>query len=67
MAYTPEFRSEAVRLYRLGDRGLKPTAREIGCCWRRKRFSVKRRFSNAQGDRSPKMKFEADRRREVTW
>ena len=30
MSYTPEFRSEAVRLYRLGDRGLKPTAREIG-------------------------------------
>ncbi len=30
MAYTPEFRAEAVRLYRLGNRGLKPTAREIG-------------------------------------
>ena len=30
MAYTPEFRAEAVRLYRIGDRGLKATARQIG-------------------------------------
>ena len=30
MAYTPEFRAEAVRLYRLGGRGLRATARQIG-------------------------------------
>lgn len=29
MAYTPEFRTEAVRLYRLGGRGLKATAHQI--------------------------------------
>jgi transposase len=29
MAYTPEFRTEAVRLYRLGGRGIKATARQI--------------------------------------
>jgi len=30
MSYTPEFRTEAVRLYRLGQRGLRATARQIG-------------------------------------
>ena len=30
MAHTPEFRVEAVRLYRLGQRGIKATARQIG-------------------------------------
>ena len=30
MAYTPEFRIEAVRLYRVGGRGIKVTARQIG-------------------------------------
>ena len=30
MAYTPEFRIEAVRLYRLGGRGIKATAHQIG-------------------------------------
>jgi transposase len=29
-AYTPEFRAEAVRLYRLGGRSLQATADEIG-------------------------------------
>ncbi len=29
MAYTPEFRTEAVRLYRLGGRGIKATAHQI--------------------------------------
>ena len=29
MAYTPEFRAEAVRLYRLGGRGIKATAYQI--------------------------------------
>jgi len=29
MAYTPEFRTEAVRLYRLGGRGIKATAYQI--------------------------------------
>jgi transposase len=29
LAYTPEFRTEAVRLYRLGGRGIKATARQI--------------------------------------
>lgn len=29
MAYTPEFRREAVRLYRLGGRGIKATAYQI--------------------------------------
>ena len=29
MAYTPEFRIEAVRLYRVGGRGIKVTARQI--------------------------------------
>lgn len=30
MAYTPEFRIEAVPLYRLGGRGIKATAHQIG-------------------------------------
>ena len=30
MAYTPEFRGEGVRLYRLGGRGIKTTAHQIG-------------------------------------
>lgn len=30
MAYTPEFRAEAVRLYRVGQRGIKATAKQIG-------------------------------------
>jgi transposase len=30
VSYTPEFRSEAVRLYRIGGRGIKVTARQIG-------------------------------------
>jgi len=30
LAYTPEFRAEAVRLYRVGDRGIRTTARQIG-------------------------------------
>ena len=30
MAYTPEFRTEAVRLYRLGGRGIRVTAHQIG-------------------------------------
>lgn len=29
MAYTPEFRTEAVRLYRLGGRGIRATAHQI--------------------------------------
>ena len=29
MAYTPEFRTEAVRLFRLGGRGIKATAHQI--------------------------------------
>jgi len=29
VAYTPEFRIEAVRLYRVGGRGIKVTARQI--------------------------------------
>jgi transposase len=29
LAYTPEFRTEAVRLYRLGGRGIKATAHQI--------------------------------------
>ncbi len=29
MAYTPEFRTEAVRLYGLGSRGIKATAHQI--------------------------------------
>lgn len=29
MAYTPEFRIEAVRLYRLGGRGVRATAHQI--------------------------------------
>lgn len=29
MSYTPEFRIEAVRLYRLGGRGMKATAHQI--------------------------------------
>ena len=29
VAYTPEFRSEAVRLYRIGGRGIKVTAQQI--------------------------------------
>jgi len=28
--YTPEFRAEAVRLYRMGGRGYKPCSRELG-------------------------------------
>ena len=30
MAYTPEFRMEAVRLFRIGGRGIKATAYQIG-------------------------------------
>ena len=30
MAYTPEFRMEAVRLFRVGGRGIKATAYQIG-------------------------------------
>ncbi|MFA5862982.1 MAG: transposase [Candidatus Thermoplasmatota archaeon] len=30
MAYTPEFRREAVRLFRVGGRGIKATAYQIG-------------------------------------
>ena len=30
MAYTPEFRVEAVRLFRVGGRGIKATAYQIG-------------------------------------
>ena len=30
MAYTPEFRTEAVRLFRVGGRGIKATAYQIG-------------------------------------
>ena len=30
MAYTPEFRTEAVRLYRVGGRGIRVTAHQIG-------------------------------------
>lgn len=30
MSYTPEFRTESVRLYSLGRRGLRATARQIG-------------------------------------
>ena len=30
MAYTPEFRMEAVRLFRIGGRGVKATAYQIG-------------------------------------
>ena len=30
LAYTPEFRTEAVRLFRVGGRGIKATAYQIG-------------------------------------
>jgi len=30
VAYTPEFRTEAVRLYRVGGRGIRVTAHQIG-------------------------------------
>ncbi len=30
MALTPEFRREAVRLYRVGQRGIRPTAQQLG-------------------------------------
>ncbi len=30
MAHTPEFRREAVRLYRVGQRGIRPTAKQLG-------------------------------------
>jgi len=30
LAYTPEFRMEAVRLFRIGGRGIKATAYQIG-------------------------------------
>ena len=29
VSYTPEFRTEAVRLYRMGGRGIRATARQI--------------------------------------
>jgi transposase len=30
VAHTPEFRREAVRLYRVGQRGIRPTAQQLG-------------------------------------
>lgn len=30
MAHTPEFRQEAVRLYRVSQRGIRPTAKQLG-------------------------------------
>jgi transposase len=30
VAHTPEFRREAVRLYRVGQRGMRPTAQQLG-------------------------------------
>jgi len=30
VAHTPEFRREAVRLYRVGQRGIRPTAKQLG-------------------------------------
>jgi transposase len=30
VAHTPEFRREAVRLYRVGQRGVRPTAQQLG-------------------------------------